>query len=354
MNPKITVIIPLITISDFLVKEALPALDEQSYKNMEVIVLPNKKERINNPLLKKYSFLKIIPTPHVSRPALKRDIGAKHAKGEILAFIDDDAFPQKQWLEKAILSFKRRDVGAVCGPGILPKSAQFWEKVFDEVLKTAIGSGGFAYRFVKKNARYVDDFPSMNFLIKKNLFKKLGGFDSDYWPGEDSKLCEDLVYKLHEKIYYDPSVTIYHHRRNELQGYLKQHGNYGFHRGAFFAHGDRNSRRITYLIPTIFVIYTILISLFLLNYTVMLNLFQHLNEIPKQVRDDKYLLIIFIPVLLYKLLLLGIAFSAFKNTKSLKIAFSSAIVLFLTHLVYGVQFIRGFFTGKIKREKIYN
>ncbi len=339
---KISIIIPVRSITRFLIEENLPAFASQSFKDFEVIVLPNNRSNLPAGrqasevlLLRKYKFLRIIPTYKISRPAQKRDIGAKYAKGEILAFIDDDAFPQKNWLRNANTVFQKKDVGAVCGPGILPKSALFWERVFDEVLMTKVGSGGFSYRFVKESARYVDDYPSMNFLIKKKLFKKLGGFNSNYWPGEDSKLCEDLVYTLHEKIYYDPSVTIYHHRRDNLYGYLKQHGNYGFHRGAFFAHGDKNSRRITYLIPTFFVLY---LCALVFSITSTHNITRLLS---------------FVPLALYSMLLLSLIYSAFKNTNNLKISLSSAIVLFLTHLIYGIRFIQGFFVGLIKKERIY-
>lgn len=351
----ISVIIPMRAISDVLLHENLPSFNEQRYKNFEVIILPNEMSEHDQTLLKKYRFLRIIPTKKIHRPALKRDIGAKHAKGDILAFIDDDAFAKKKWLKNAVEVFDKKQVGAVCGPGILPKNAQFWEQVFDEVLKTSVGSGGFAYRFVRRPARYVDDYPSMNFLIKKKLFKKLGGFNSDYWPGEDSKLCEDLVYKLGEKIYYDPSVTIYHHRRNNLIGYLKQHGNYGFHRGAFFAHGDRNSRRLTYVIPTVFVGYLFLLALltiFNLKFLI-LNKFLIFNfsRIAGSSSAGKFLII---PLILYIIILLYTGMTALRNTKSLKIAIFSAIVLFLTHVIYGVQFIKGFFSGKIKKKNIYN
>ncbi len=46
----------------------------------------------------------IIPTGPVG-PPLKRDIGAKKAKGEIIAFIDDDAYPRKDWLINAVKNF---------------------------------------------------------------------------------------------------------------------------------------------------------------------------------------------------------------------------------------------------------
>ncbi|MGB4966499.1 MAG: glycosyltransferase [Microgenomates group bacterium] len=340
-QPFISVIIPLLKLSETLLEENLPAFEHQTFKHFEVIVLPNESSELDKALLKKYKFLKIIPTKKVTRPALKRDIGAKNAQGDILAFIDDDAHPQNGWLKNAVHVFNKKNVAAVCGPGIIPKNAPLWERVFDEVLKTKVGSGGFAYRFIKQPARYVDDYPSMNFLIKKDVFSSLGGFNNEFWPGEDSKLCEDIVYKLNEKIYYDPAVTIYHHRRNDLTGYLRQHGNYGFHRGAFLAHGDKNSRRITYLIPTFFLVY-----LFFLSALVVFTILRGSSL-------SIFIYIAAIPAILYAFLLLLLARSSYKNTNSLKISILSAIVLFLTHVIYGVRFIKGFYAGSTKKEKIY-
>lgn len=332
-TPTFSVIIPMRAISSVLTEENLPALDKQTNTDFEVIVLPNKSSKYDGELLKKYSWLKIIPTNPITRPAQKRDIGAKKARGKILAFIDDDAYPTKNWLSEADKLMNETSVEAICGPGILPKNAAFLEHVFDEVLKTWVGSGGLAYRFIPQKKRFIDDYPSMNFLIQKKVFEKLGGFDNNYWPGEDSKLCEDLVYKLHGKILYHPRVVIYHHRRADLAGYLKQHGQYGYHRGAFFAHGDKNSRRLFYLAPTVFVGYLLSIIYYVLR--------------------GGLTFVFFIPLLLYLGLLTYQSFSSFKNTRNLIMAIFSSIVLFLMHTVYGVKFVQGFLIGLIKKDRIY-
>ncbi len=329
----ISVIIPVKKLTDFLINENLPAMDRQKFRHFEVIVLPNERSTDNKKLLAEYCWLKIIPTGKITRPAEKRDIGAKKAKGDILAFIDDDAYPTPNWLTNAVKIFDKDNPAAVCGPGILPPNATFWEKVFDEVLKTFIGSGEYSYRFVQKTKRLVDDYPSMNFLVRKSLFTELGGFNNDYWPGEDSKLCRDLVYKKKQTIIYDPSVTVYHHRRDQLISFLKQHANYGFHRGAFFAHGDENSRRIGYLIPTFFLIYLLLLIIY--PFVIGFNFF------------------LFLPFLLYLAGELLLFITAYWHTRSLFVAINAAAALFLTHFVYGIMFVKGAFTGLIKKDKIY-
>lgn len=333
----ISVIVPAKTLTDYLIKENLPALDKQTYKPFEAIILPDEKSGLDRELQGKYSWLKIIPTGKITRPAEKRDIGVKNARGKIIAFIDDDAYPAPVWLEKAMDLFDKNQVAAVCGPGILPAKTNLTEKICDAVFKSRLGSGGYSYRFAPKKERYVDDYPSMNFLIKKDVFDKLGGFNNNYWPGEDSKLCEDLVYKEKGKILYHPDLVVYHHRRNDFFAYLKQHGNYGYHRGAFFAHGDKNSRRLSYLIPSIFVLYLIfliLISLFLPLIAQLLNYF-------------------IIPLLIYWIGTVFLFFSSFFATHSLLISLLAPPVLILTHLVYGLMFVKGYFIGIIKKEKIY-
>lgn len=332
-SPLISVIIPVRELSYYLIFESLPAFVHQTYKKFEVIVLPNIHSQYDLTLLRQYKWLKIIPTGKITKPAEKRNIGVQKAEGEIVAFIDDDAYPHHLWLEQANKSF-RRNVAAVCGPGILPQSSSYWEKVFDEVLKTWIGSGGYSYRFKKEVARSVDDYPSMNFFIKKTIFEQLGGFKENYWPGEDSKLCEEIVYHTHMEILYRPHITAYHHRRNSLGLYLRQHANYGFHRGAFFAHGDKNSRRISYLVPTFFVAYLVATCLYLVLFRSLPSIF-------------------FLPLLGYMIAQVYLFLRSLINTLSLKIAFGACITLFLTHITYGIMFIKGFLKGTVAKKNIY-
>lgn len=327
-NPLVSVIIPVREINDYLRQENLPALARQTYKNFEVIILPNKKTNQDKKLLIKYPWLKIIPSGKITRPARKRDLGVKNAQGTIIAFIDDDAYPSFHWLKKAVDIFAEKKVAAICGPGLLPQKTNTWEKIFDETLKTPFGSGGYQYRFVKKKPRYVDDYPSMNFLIKKKLFEKLGGFNNEYWPGEDSKLCEDIVYKEKEKIFYHPEVAVFHHRRNNLIGFLKQYSSYGFHRGAFFAQGDKNSHRLVYLVPTAFLLYL----LFLI-----------------ELRG----IIFFLPLFLYFLLQWILFLKTLLDTKNLFISIATPFIIMAMHLTYGIMFIKGFIRGLTHKKQIY-
>lgn len=337
---KISVIIPVKDLSYYLMYENLPAFDQQIFHEFEVIVLTNEQSLYDFTLVKKYPWLRIIPTGKVTRPAKKRDLGVKAAKGTLIAFIDDDASPSKNWLSVAFKIYnkaKKHNVNfvAVCGPGILPKTSTFREKINYEILKSPFGSATYRYRFIKMARRQVDDYPSMNFIIEKSTFLKAGGFNSEYWPGEDSKLCNELIHRLNKKILYDPEIVVYHHPRNSIIGFLKQQSNYGFHRGAFIAHGDKNSINIVYFFPAVFVGYLFALVVLLIVFPTTLNL------------------LIFAPLAIYITFLIFQIALTINESSNPVLALCSAFFLATMHLTYGILFLRGFITGIVKKENIY-
>ena len=137
-NIKISVIIPVKEINDYLRDETIPALLTQSFKNFEIIVLPDKKTK------EKFLKTKIIPSWPKTGPADKRDLGAKKAKGEILAFLDDDSYPVKNWLKVALEIFAKQQerVAGVCGPQLTPPKNNLRQKTSGFVWSSWLGSGG--------------------------------------------------------------------------------------------------------------------------------------------------------------------------------------------------------------------
>ena len=92
-------------------EECVAKILELDYPDFEIIILPD--EALADGLLVRGAIpITVIPTGPVN-PAEKRDLGIKHAKGEIIAFIDDDAYPVKDWLKAAIVNFKDPEVAGI-------------------------------------------------------------------------------------------------------------------------------------------------------------------------------------------------------------------------------------------------
>ena len=69
-------------------------------------------------------------------------------------------------------------------------------------------SGNYRYRYRAGGVRRdVDDYPSCNLLVRKTILDKIGGYRTDFWPGEDTLLCKDIVDRG-KRIVYDPWVVV--------------------------------------------------------------------------------------------------------------------------------------------------
>ena len=239
----------------WMLDECLSALETQTYRNFEVIVLPDEEVKDERGKVKDDAIhLSTIPTGKV-RPAEKRNIGIAAAKGDIVAFIDDDAYPDSRWLENAVKYFSEPSIGGVGGPGVTPSGDGFLAQAGGRVYANAFVSGNYRYRYVGGRVRLdVDDYPSCNLLVRIDLLRKIGGYRTDFWPGEDTLLCEAIVLGEHKRIVYDPWAIVYHHRRRLFGPHLRQLGRYGFHRGYFVKRFPATSCRPGYFVPSLFVL----------------------------------------------------------------------------------------------------
>ncbi len=297
-----SIIIPLRIENKFL-HQTTQQLFKQTYKVFEVIVITDKVAKSNH--------LQSIG------PAYKRNFGAKIAKGEYLAFLDDDSYPQNDWLAVAHHTFSNnKDITAVCGPSISPPSSSNLEIASGLVMSSLLGSGAAGqYRNTPQSKRYVIDYPTVNFIVKKEAFTKINGFNTHYWPGEDTLLCRDIIKMFGAKsILYTPDLLVFHHRRKIGIPFLKQHARYGLHRGHFAKKFPENSLSIGYILPSIFTIYLFLCSL---------------KVVPL------HLLVIYSIFLVLQL----IYFLYTKN--NLVSSILATIFIPLTHIVYGVTFLVG-------------
>lgn len=322
-NTKIifSIIIPTIKINNYLLK-CLDKLCLQKFKNFELILISEN----NLNLEKKYNYkIKKIYQKNTLKPGKKRNYAAKFAKGEYLAFIDDDAFPKVDWLEKAYNFIKKnskKNSFLLGGPGILPNNETFFSKLIDLSFRSRVfGSSRYRYSSIKNNLNTFDDWPSVNMIVGRKSFLKLKGFDNNFWPGEDSKFCNKFINKG-GKIIYLYNMIVYHYRRSSFLKHFNQIFKYAFTRGTFFQNKDKNSFKFSFLLPSMFNLY-IIISFIMLK------------------------IIFFIPLLI--LLIFIFCENYFKN----KNIFSSLIVsllVFANLSVYGFAFLLSFifFGRKVK------
>lgn len=315
---SVSIIVPLKAPNDYL-KECLEHCLDLNYTNYEILVLTDEPAAID------YAKTRVLPTGHVP-PSKKRDIGAEHAKGDVLAFIDDDAHPTEDWLVHAVRHFDNDEVGAVGGPAVTPQSDNFMQKAGGYVLSSFMGGGSYTYRYTPKKLIEIDDYPTCNLLVRKSIFDAVGGFDTHYWPGEDTKLCLDITKKKNKKIIYEPKALVYHHRRMLFKPHLKQIWSYAVHRGFFAKKFPETSLRLSYFLPTLLVLW---LSMGLITSVLL--------------QSVRFLYIITVLLYLLAAIVTGL------KTKNIAMSIIVAAGIAATHIVYGIGFIVGLLARNLER-----
>jgi glycosyltransferase involved in cell wall biosynthesis len=331
MNKNLfTFIIPVKKINKY-VDETVKHIKNQDYKNWELIIVENFPSiETKNYKSKK---IKIIYSGKVG-PGKKRDIACKIAKGNIVVFLDDDSYPKKNYLSIANKIFElNKSICGIGGPGITPKNSTIFQKISGSVFLSKF-SGGFPERYIKiGKIKKIDDWPSVNLMIKKNYFFKAGGFNSKFWPGEDTELCLKLTKKMKLKLLYVPNLIVYHHRRKNIFSHIKQVSAYGLHRGYFFKSKPETSRKVIYILPSLLFLFSIQNIFFIFNLYKNLSILNSINTLLWS---------------LYFISLLLSLVDMIKQKNQIMISILSIPVIYLTHFFYGLNFLIGLFKKEIK------
>ena len=311
---RFSIVIPAKLYNSYLFK-TLKKLENQNYQNYEVIVILDFQEDFNEEFDSRYKFM----FSGIKSPGEKRNLGINEANGDYVCFLDDDAYPDDDWLEVAAKNLIDSDLVGVCGPSLTPPESSFLEKVSGSIYESFLVSGPTIYRHLPDKKRFVKDYPSVNMIISRKVLEDIGGFDTNFWPGEDTKLCLEIYKKYNKELLYIPELVVFHFRREIFHPHINQLSRYAFHRGYFSRVLPETSKKLSYMIPSIFLIYLMFLPLML-----FLQLFFLLT-----------------PLLIYLTLLAFEMFRVYNKTSSIAHTILFGIGVCFSHIFYGFNYLKG-------------
>ena len=139
---------------------------------VEVIVVDNGSTDTTRSLAEA-AGAKVLRNDHLGVAGL-RNLGAKQAAFEILAFIDADCLVENDLLKKASIYFEADDIAAWGAPPAIPEQASWVQKTW------------YLVRKKEKPVQEVEWLESMNLFVRKREFMAVGGFS------ESLVTCEDV------------------------------------------------------------------------------------------------------------------------------------------------------------------
>jgi len=192
------------------------------YPCAEIIVVPDT-------YTSEKTYLKgvVVLPSGCKNPAAKRNMAARAAHGEFLAFIDNDAYPGNGWLEAAIKVLEESaTIGAVGGPTLLPPDQPWKRKVVGNAQSSVLLAGPFAFkRAVVAEGRDCRSLSTCNLILRRKNFLDVGGMDESFFTANDASINRRI--KACGRVYFCPEVQVYHQSRT-LQGLLLQRLVWGY------------------------------------------------------------------------------------------------------------------------------
>ena len=196
--------------------ETLEGLSRLEYPNFEVIVV-NDGSTDTTPEIAGRFRVRLISTSN-NGLSYARNVGMHAATGEIVAYTDDDAFPDPHWLHYLALSFMRTDHAAIGGPNIPPLDDN------DIAQCVANAPGGPIHVLVTDEL--AEHIPGCNMAFRREKLLEIGGFDAQFRvAGDDVDVCW-RIQEAGGTLGFNAAAMVWHRRRPSLRRYLKQQQGY--------------------------------------------------------------------------------------------------------------------------------
>jgi glycosyltransferase involved in cell wall biosynthesis len=198
-------------------RESVESVRRQSYEDVEIIVIVDGTEAVFERVCEDYENtegIRIYCNDENDGLLKSRNRGAELANGEIIAFIDDDAIAESQWVAELVRGYETQEALAVGGkmnPEWIAGKPEFLPPEFYWLV-------GVTHRGFADGPGWVRNTFGSNLSIRRDVFTELGGFDTEIGgrkgdknlQGGETELCVRIAEKYNEQVWYNPDAVVNH------------------------------------------------------------------------------------------------------------------------------------------------
>jgi GT2 family glycosyltransferase len=215
--PRISVIISAYN-AEATLEECLSHCEKLEYPELEVLVVDDGSTDSTPSLAASHKGTRLVSITHGGLSAA-RNAGFRAATGDLVAYLDADAYPAPDWPWYLALAALRDGAGAAGGPNLPPPHDPPSAHV------AALSPGGPVP--LLRDEQSAAHLPGCNLAVWKNVVEELRGFDPALWVAADDVEFERRLLESGREMSYHPAALVWHHRRPGLRTYLRQQRNYG-------------------------------------------------------------------------------------------------------------------------------
>ncbi len=214
--PRVTVIVCTLN-GSCTIRDCCEGLQKLEYPDFEVIVVDDGSTDSTAAIAEGYGF-RVVRTENRGLSSA-RNTGLAAATGEIVAYLDDDAYPDPHWLGYLAETFARTDHVGVGGPNLTPAE--------DGPVARCVARSPGNPTHVLLTDEEAEHLPGCNMAFRRSALEAIGGFDPRFRAAGDDV---DVCWRLRERgwtLGFSPAATVWHHRRSSVSAYLRQQVGYG-------------------------------------------------------------------------------------------------------------------------------
>jgi glycosyltransferase involved in cell wall biosynthesis len=222
----ISVVVP--NLNSPIIHRTIESLEAQSLSDERFEIIVVGTDQLN--LVVESSLTKFDQSEEPLFPGAARNRGVAQARGDLIAFIDADCIADRDWLQNLSAPFKTPSI-SVIGGGVKFEADSIWS--------TALNLSGFHDYLSTLSRGTRSQLPSINLMLRREIFDKVKGFDEQRFIGEDSDLTIRLKNEGHS-LHFEPNAYVTHHsHRNQYRDLLR----YEFLRGKHSIRFDPNHKK---------------------------------------------------------------------------------------------------------------
>ena len=215
MPPGVSVVICAFT-SERLpaMTEAIEALRTGSVAPLEIVLVIDYSSDLLRQAGERWPHLRVIPNAATRGLSGARNTGVAEARGEVVAFLDDDAVPEPDWVERlrdAYADPKVLGVGGSVHPRWLCGQPSWFPDEFAWVV-------GCTHSGMPATRSPVRNVIGANMSFRREALEEVGGFRQEFGRieknaagAEETDLCIRIGARRPQgQILYDPAVAVEH------------------------------------------------------------------------------------------------------------------------------------------------
>ena len=197
----------------------IDSLRKQSYLGIETVIVVDH----NEPLFKLLTDVKdaggfptevLVHNTVIKGLPASRNVGVYTSKGEVVAFLDDDALADKNWVAELVRMYV--DFGATSAGGMIKP---YWGAVQrpDFLPDEYLWLIGATHKGFREDIGTVRNTFGSNMSFLKNKIDIVGGFKTEFGfsgsgllQGEEADMCSRIHLLTGKMMMYNPGAVVYH------------------------------------------------------------------------------------------------------------------------------------------------